>query len=85
MQIITNTGFKCKIDKSIINSYAFLKLIAKLEEKPTLMVDIVSLLLGDQEEKLMKHLGGTPSIEEVSNEISNIIEKLKEDNETKNS
>lgn len=84
MQIVTKSGFKCRINKDIINSYAFLKMIAKLDKNPISVVDLVTMLLGDQEDKLMKHLGGNPSVEEVSNEVSDIIEQLKNNDDIKN-
>lgn len=85
LNVKTNSGFKCKIDEKIVNKYSFVRLMAKIEKDPSAIVDLISLLLGSQEEKLIEHLGGDPSIEEMSSEIASIFEAMKENNEVKKS
>jgi len=83
LKVKTGTGFACKIDEEILNRYSFVKLFSKIESNPTLITEMISMLLGDQEDALIKHLGGNPSVEEVSKEISDIFEAIKENNNVK--
>lgn len=83
IKVKTRTGFECKIDESIMNRYSFVKLLGKMEKNPMLITEIVSQLLGENEDKLLEHLGGDPTIEEMSSEISDIFDAFKEHNEAK--
>lgn len=85
LKVKTQTGFQCKVDETILNKYRFVKLLGKIEKEPTAITDLVSMLLGDQEEKLIEHLGGDPDATQIAEEIGNIFTAIKEDDEAKKS
>lgn len=85
LKVKTSTGFTCKIDESILNRYAFVKLLARVEKSPMAITEMITMLLGDQEEALIEHLGGNPSVEEVTKQVTDIFDAIKENNEAKKS
>lgn len=85
LKVKTQTGFECTIDEKILNKYKFIKILGKIEDSPQAITDIVEMLLGEQEEALIEHLGGDPDAEQIANEIGDIFNAIKEDNDTKKS
>lgn len=85
LKIETGTGFKCKVDENVLNRYSFVKLLSKLDKNPAVITELVTMLLGDQEEALITHLGGDPSIEDISKEITDIFNAIKDNNDAKKS
>ena len=85
LKVKTRTGFECKIDESVMNKYSFVKLLGKIDSNPMLITEVINKLLGDNEDKLIEHLGGDPTTEEMSEALSDIFECIKEHNEAKKS
>lgn len=85
LKVKTKTGFECEIDETVMNKYSFIKLLGKFEKDPTKIVDVLAVLLGDNEEALIDHLGGDPEIEAISNEIGDIFDCIAEDSKAKKS
>ena len=87
----TKSGFKYEIDERVINDWRLLKYIAMSESSdPSEQIkgasNLVSLLLGNQEQALMEHLskendGYVPAVA-VTEAITDIITSV---NELKNS
>lgn len=85
IEVKTETGFNCKIDENVVNKYSFVKTVAKVEKNPTAVTDLVNMLLGDQEDALIEHLGGDPDASDIINEISYILNAITENNKVKKS
>lgn len=85
MKVVTDTGFECEINEKIVNKYSFLKLVARIEKEPLAVLELNKLLLGEQEEALIEHLGGDPDAEEVAKEITCIINSLGQNTNAKKS
>lgn len=55
--IETDSGFKCKIDETVLDDMRFLELIATLDENPLNLPAFLEKFLGEkQKEKLYKHI-----------------------------
>lgn len=85
--IITESGFKCKVDEDALNDMRIFDAVIDLEEGDTMLQlkaskTLLTMLLGeDQKEALYKHLEkleGRPKIESVGKELSDIFMKLKD-------
>lgn len=85
IKVKTDSGFECEVDENVVNKYAFVKSIAKVEKNPATIADIVGLLIGDQEDALIEHLGGDPDAAAIINEVSNIIGAISENAKVKKS
>lgn len=85
LKVKTKTGFECKVDEKVINKYSFIKLLGKIETAPQAVPELIEKLLGDQEEKLIEHLGGDPDAEQIAAELSDIFDAIKENAEAKKS
>ena len=85
LKVKTSTGFECKIDENVLNKYKFVKLLGKIEKAPQAVPELIEMLLGEQEEKMIEHLGGDPDAEQIAKEIGDIFNAIKEHNEAKKS
>ena len=85
MKVETSTGFKCDVDENVLKQYRFVKLVTMIEKDASAIFGMISMLLGENEERLMDHLYNTlghyPEIEEVANEVNDILNKLKDNSE----
>ena len=84
IKVKTKSGFETKIDESIMNRYSFVKLLGKVDKNPLVITELITTLLGDDEEKLIEHLGGNPTVDEISQELGDIFECIGESKEAKN-
>lgn len=84
IKVKTKSGFETKIDESIMNRYSFVKLLGKVDKNPLVITELITALLGDDEEKLIEHLGGNPTVDEMSQELGDIFECIGESKEAKN-
>ena len=78
--IETASGFKCKLDDTILDDMRLMDLIADLDENQLLYPKFVSFLLGDElKEKLYQHIaekGGRVPIAALDAELQEIMEQL---------
>ena len=94
--ITLSNGFKVEVDKEVVKTYRFSKIIARCSSedagiKLNATFQVLPALIGDEgEEKLLEYLEKKnkkePTVDEVSDIITEIFEKLKaEDEEVKKS
>lgn len=79
--IKTASGFEAEIDEAALDDYRLVKAIRSAQTEPTAVVDIVSFVLGEDEERLIAHLtatAGRPSMEAINAEITEIFAQLGE-------
>ena len=78
--IETTSGFKCKLDDTILDDMRLMDMIAELDENQLLYPRFVAFLLGaDLKEKLYKHIAlkdGRVPISALTTEITEIMEQL---------
>lgn len=78
--IETASGFKCKLDDTVLDDMRLMEIIAELDENQLLYPKFVTFLLGeDLKEKLYKHVetkNGRVPISALNAELSEIMEKL---------
>ncbi len=88
MKIITESGFECEVNEKIRKDWRFVSAMAKASddngeiEKLDGYMQMAKLLLGDEEERLCKHVqeeDGTVPISEMNKEILDIIKKMGEE------
>ena len=87
MKVTTKSGFKCEINEHTLEDWRFTRAVAKsnsddASEKLKGAVEIVTLLLGNNEDAFYKHLAskdpnGIVSESAVTDDLVSIIEKLK--------
>lgn len=87
MKVTTKSGFKCDVNERVLDDWRFVKAIAKstsddANDKLRGAIDIVSLIMGDNEEAFYKHLAskdpdGIVSETAVTDDLVSIIDKLK--------
>lgn len=80
IHIETPSGFVCEIDEAAIGDYELLRACREVKTDASAVVDVVSMLLGDEEPRLMDHLRGEDgrvTVEAVNAEIMEILEALK--------
>ena len=87
MKVTTKSGFKCEINERVLDDWRFVRAIAKstsddANEKLRGAIDIVSLIMGDNEEAFYKHLAsvdpdGIVSESAVTDDLVSIIDKIK--------
>jgi hypothetical protein len=87
MKVTTKSGFKCDVNERVLDDWRFVKAIAKstsddANDKLRGAIDIVSLIMGDNEEAFYKHLSskdpdGIVSETAVTDDLVSIIDKLK--------
>ena len=90
--IKTSTGFECDVDKRVLDDFGFIKMLGAMvsgDEDQALpaLANLPSALLGKADEKrLLKHVekDGYSSVIDVTNEVNEIIEILKADEDVKN-
>lgn len=80
----TKSGFPFAISRNKIDSYKFLRMIDDADQNPTRIVRLIFYLLGDQENALLEHLGGDPSIEQMNEAVTDIFAAIREDKTGKN-
>ena len=94
--ITLSNGFKVEVDKEVVKTYRFSKIIARCSSEVTgvklnAAFQVLPALIGAEgEEKLLEYLekknNKEPTVDEVSDIITEIFEKLKvEDEEVKKS
>jgi len=79
-KIETLSGFECEIDEEALDDFRFLKLLRESEKDYTAVCDVVSFLLGEDEERFMEHLavdGGRVPLARVKEELKAIFTALK--------
>jgi hypothetical protein len=87
MKVTTKSGFKCEINERVLDDWRFVRAIAKstsddANEKLRGAIDIVSLVMGDNEEAFYKYLSskdpdGIVSESAVTDDLVSIIEHIK--------
>ncbi|CAI3375767.1 hypothetical protein [Enterococcus cecorum] len=79
---ITKSGFRFKVNESIINDYEFLELISEVEENPIMFPKLLNRLLGKQQtEKLKNHVrdkNGIVDAEKITAEVADIFKTQKQ-------
>lgn len=90
-KIILSNGFKVEVDKDVVKTYRFSKIIAACSSKDNgvklnATFQVLPALVGeDTEEKLLEFLekqnGKEPTVEEVSDIITEIFEQMKDGDE----
>lgn len=93
--IITESGFECDVNPAIARDYRTLKTIAAMEnpkvdatEKLVKTMEFIPLIIGEEgEARLMEHVqkDGIIDTEAMYDETKEILAKLREEPETKNS
>ena len=92
MQIKLSNGFKVDINKEVLKDWRFIQSVSYSESGNDInrvkgVVDLADLLLGSSKDALIEKIAsendGAVPIDKMSQYISEIILKLKEDNETK--
>lgn len=87
MEVKTSTGFKCKIDEDIKNDYRLLKAISNADSEDASLkikgtTDLVSLIFGENESKLMEHIAkkndGKIPVEAVTAELTDVLNSINE-------
>lgn len=79
--IKTASGFESDIDESRLDDYRLMKAIREAQASPIAVVDVVSFVLGDDEQRLIDHLietTGRPSVEAINAEMTEILTQLGE-------
>lgn len=86
---MTTTGFKFSVDPDAIKDMEFIELAAEADENGLAFPKLLVKLLGEkQKQALYDHVRnkkGRVMAEDVSKEITEIFDALKENSETKNS
>lgn len=73
------SGFSFTVDENIINSWAMLEALNEAQDNGLRIIKVVNMLLGEEQKaKLIKHLGGAPSVEDMSNAITEIFNAIRE-------
>lgn len=79
-KVKTSSGFECEIDEKNLDDMRLLDLVAEVAEGNTTKLSaIISRALGDQKEKLYKHIEdehGRVPVEKASDEITEIFQKI---------
>lgn len=85
----TSTGFKYSVDPDAIKDMEFIELAAEAEDNGLVLPKMLVKLLGDKQKKsLYEHVRnkkGRVMADDISNEVTEIFDALKEDKEAKNS
>lgn len=77
----TSSGFEAVIDEARLDDYRLMKAIREAQVSPVAVVDVVSFVLGEDEDRLVAHIEaqtGKVSIEEINKEIGEIFAQLSE-------
>lgn len=87
MKVTTKSGFKCEINERVLDDWRFVRAIAKSKsddanDKLRGAIDIVSLIMGDNEEAFYKYLSskdpdGIVSESVVTDDLVSIIDQIK--------
>lgn len=78
----TKSGFNYEIPKENLNNYELIEAINELDTNPLVITNVVNLLLGKEQTKLLKnHIreeNGIVSADKMSDEITEIFNDQKE-------
>lgn len=87
MKVTTKSGFKCEINERVLDDWRFVRAIAKstsddANDKLRGAIDIVTLIMGDNEEAFYKYLSskdpdGIVSESAVTDDLVSIIDQIK--------
>lgn len=81
-------GFRYSIDTDFVNDYEFLGMLAKVEENPIYIIEIVNLIFGEkQKENLINYIKkkeGKVKITTMNNLIKEVFESLQANKNIKN-
>lgn len=81
----TESGFEFSIDEAVLESWELLELVNLVEDEPIRIVRLVDFLLGtDQKQRLIKFLGGRPSVPTMNKMVTEILNEARKDTEVKN-
>ena len=79
-KVKTSSGFECEIDEKNLDDMRLLDLVAEVSNgNTTKLSEIINKVLGDQKEKLYKHIEdehGRVPVEKASGEITEIFRKI---------
>ncbi|MGI6349630.1 MAG: hypothetical protein ACOXZ0_06905 [Eubacteriales bacterium] len=82
---VTSTGFEYKIDSRRIDNYELLEAVSCLETSPSAMVKVLTLLLGEDKDRLRGHLRDGDGFVPLTKMEKEIEEILLNHQKTKNS
>lgn len=77
--IQTASGFEADINEAQIDDYRLMKAIRAAQKEPVAIVDVVSFVLGEDEDRLIDHLiqaTGKAAVEDINREITEIFGQL---------
>lgn len=81
-EIITASGFKCRISEDVMDDWDLLETLRKLDQgEPHLVIDAFKMLLGNEQyENLKEHLrkDGKLKASDMMNEFADIMTKAKD-------
>lgn len=76
----TDTGFTFKIDEVVFDDWSVVKMLAKVEESPLLVIDLMNKILGEEQfAKMEDHLRGEDGVVKASDmmvQFQNIFESI---------
>lgn len=79
----TESGFEFKLAEGIEDDWEFLKLIRKVNDDASFVIDVAQKLLGDEQlEKLEEHCkdeNGKVAVSKINDEITSMLEKAGEE------
>ena len=79
-KVKTSSGFECEINEKNLDDMRLLDLVAEVSNgNTTKLSEIINKVLGDQKEKLYKHIEdehGRVPVEKASGEITEIFQKI---------
>lgn len=79
-KVKTSSGFECELDEKNLDDMRLLDLVAEVSNGHTeKLPEIVNRVLGDQKEKLYKHIEddhGRVPVKKASDEITEIFKKI---------
>lgn len=85
----TTTGFKFSIDPDAIKDMEFIELAAAADENGLMLPKMLVKLLGEKQKKALydhvRNKKGRVMADDVSNEVTEMFDAIKEDGEAKNS
>ena len=72
-------GYEYNIPKERFGKWKMLKLLKGLKSDPTLVVEVVDNLMGDQAEAFIDSMGEDPTVDEVTIAITEIFNNARND------
>lgn len=75
--ITTPSGFTVELDEAALDNFRLVKLLREMESDPVAVADVVSFILGDEEERFLRHIeaqnGGRATNAAVQAELTAIF------------